>query len=230
MAPVFKAFPTTAELDTGLARFVAARLEAAIAERGAASLVVSGGRTPLGFFARLAEQSLDWPAVSITLVDERWLGPEHADSNERVVRANLLRGPAAAARFVPLKNEAPSAAAGAPATAAALCAMPRPFDVVILGMGEDAHTASLFPGAAELAAGLDPDASAECLALTPPAAPHPRLSLTRAALLDSRCLVLHFTGQRKRSIYQQALGAGPVAAMPVRLALHQTKVDRKSVV
>ena len=143
-------------LARDLADITAARLRAAVSARGAASLVVSGGRTPAPMFRALRACELPWERVTVTLADERWVPADAADSNERMVRAELLQGAAAAARFVGLVNAAPTPEAGRAATDAALRAIPRPFDVVMLGMGNDGHTASLFPDAPALAAALAP--------------------------------------------------------------------------
>lgn len=209
-------FPDRHELGGFLARLIAADLRAAVAERGRASLVVSGGTTPSPLFAALREHELPWENVAITLADERWVSPEHTASNEALVRRELLAGTAARACFVPLKNLAPTPEQGTAETERALATTARPFDVVILGMGEDGHTASLFPGAAELAAGLDLENPASCLAVHPPDLSLPRLSLTLRALLDSRRIVLHFTGESKWQVYQRAQEEGSLEELPIR--------------
>ena len=207
-----------------LAAAVAAMLRSAIAARGAASLVVSGGRTPSAMFARLAREALDWSRVQITLADERWVGFDHPASNERLVHAELLHGAAAAARLVGMKNDAETPHAGAQHAWQMISAMPRPFDVVLLGMGDDGHTASLFPGSAELAAGLDERAMPGCLGVRPVGAPFARLSLNLAALLDSRQLCIQIVGAQKWQVYEQACANGDIAAMPVRAILRQAQV------
>ncbi len=216
------------QLARELARSLAADLEAAVAERGAATLVVSGGSTPAPLFAELRRRVLPWDRVSVTLADERWVAAGDPASNEGLVRRQLLAEEAAAARWVGLKNDAPTPEAGRDECERQLARLPRPFDAVVLGMGADGHTASLFPAAAELAAGLDPESSRLCLAVRPPAAPHPRLSLTLAALLQSRRIVLHITGEEKWSVYRRALGEGPEAELPIRAVLRQA-VLRQSV-
>ena len=115
-------------------------------------------------------------------------------------------------------------AAGAARAWHALDVLARPFDVVVLGMGDDGHTASLFPGSAELAAGLDPAAPPGCLAVHAPAAPHARLSLNLAALLDSRRICVQISGAHEWQVYELARAAGPVAAMPIRALLRQDAV------
>ena len=109
-----KRYPDAAALADRLATDIAASLSRAIAERGVASLVVSGGNSPAKLFQELSARPLDWSRVCVALADERWVDPTDAASNERLVRNALLRGAAAAARFTGLKNAAPSPELGAP--------------------------------------------------------------------------------------------------------------------
>lgn len=205
-----------------LAQHVAAHLKADLARQAQTVLVVSGGRSPVPFFHALAVQPLDWARVTVTLADERWVPPDHADSNEALVRRHLLTGRAAAARLLPLWSGAATPEAGAQVLAPALAALRRPLGQVVLGMGEDGHVASLFPDAPELAEGLR--TQAPILALHPGAAPHPRLSLSLSALLQSRDIALLVSGEAKARLLAEALGGGPVADLPVRAVLRQTAV------
>lgn len=194
----------------------------AIAVRGVATLALSGGRSPIPVLHALSACDLDWSNVIVTLVDERWVVPDHADSNERLIREHLLLGRAADARFVPMKNDAADACAGQTQCEAALAALPWPIDIVVLGMGEDGHTASLFPEAVELAEGLSTQAMT--LAVTPPAAPHQRMTLSAHAILSSRHILLQIGGGAKKAVYDRARAGGPVAELPIRLALCQDDV------
>lgn len=212
-------FADPRQLARELARSIAGDLAAAVDRRGAAALVVSGGSTPRPLFAALRRRELPWERVWVTLADERWVPAADAASNEALVRRHLLADAAAAARWLGLVNEAPTPEDGRDECERRLRALPRPFDVVVLGMGADGHTASLFPGAAELAAGLDPRSPRTCLAVHPARAPHPRLSLTLAALLDSRRIVLHITGEEKWAVYRRALEPGPAEELPIRAVL-----------
>ncbi|HEV7431795.1 MAG TPA: 6-phosphogluconolactonase [Steroidobacteraceae bacterium] len=207
-----------------LAAAIATRLTRALERRPVASLVVSGGSTPYLMYAQLAELKLDWPRVQITLADERWVPIDDADSNERQVRASLLRHGAALARFIGLKSNASQPEEAAAAAWAAVGAMPRPVDVVVLGMGEDGHMASLIPGAPELAAGLDERAAPACIAVQPTTAPHARLSLNLAALLQSRKIYVQTIGALKKRVYEKARAAGPAQDMPIRAILRQNTV------
>jgi 6-phosphogluconolactonase len=217
-------FPDRPALAAALAGEIKVDLEEAIAARGAGSLVVSGGRTPALMFQQLASEKLDWPRAWITLADERWVETTAEASNERFVRDNLLVGPAAAAHFVGLKNPALTPEAGADWATRALTRVPHPFDVVVLGMGDDGHTASLFPGSMALARGLDPAAPPGCIAVNALVAPHARVSLNLAALLDARRIVLHIEGDAKWAVYQRARTPGTTAEFPVRAVLQQKEV------
>lgn len=214
-------------LALDLAGFVAQQLREGLARRAQALLVVSGGSTPMPFFKALSGMALDWSRVYVTLADERWVPSDHADSNERLVREGLLQGLAASARFQPLFNGAVSPEVGQDTVTQALDGLPWPADVVVLGMGGDGHTASLFPHAAELTDALAEGDGPRCLPVAVPAAPNvpvPRLSLTRRALLDTRHLVIHVTGASKLALIEQAMHDGPVAQWPIRLALRQNQV------
>ncbi len=212
------------DLDTlsrGLAARVAAGLRAAIVARGLASLVVSGGRSPIKFFEYLRTEALEWSRVCIALADERWVDPGDPDSNEKLVRDHLLKDAAAEARFSGLKNGAPTPDLGAAFAWETLARVPRPFDIVVLGMGDDGHTASLFPSSPNLASALDTAAAAGCIGMWSPTAPHPRLSLNLSAILDSRHIVLLLNGESKWRVYVAASQPGPVEEMPVRTVLRQ---------
>lgn len=224
MIPRENVFSNPQALVDALADSIAADLRHALEARDQASLVVSGGRTPLPLFTRLNQESVPWPSVWITLADERWVPADSPDSNEGLVRQSLLSGPASHAHFIGLKNAAQTPEQGETACSEAIKVMPRPFDVVILGMGDDGHTASLFPQAPQLDKALDPDSRAICMAIDPVTAPHPRMTLTLAALLDSRRIILHIVGDSKWQIYKQACTPGPVSEFPVRAVLQQTKV------
>jgi 6-phosphogluconolactonase len=199
-----------------LAEQVADALQAAVNARGAASLLVPGGRTPLPFFRALRRHDIDWRHVVVGLTDERWVCAGHADSNARLVRTELLADAAAGATFVPLFNAASTAAMGAAASWQGLATLPRPFDAVVLGMGDDGHFASLFPGSPGLESALDFHAEPACVAMRAPAAPVDRISLNLAALADTRRLFLFITGERKLALIDSAVADG---ALPIRALL-----------
>ncbi len=214
-------FSSPEVLADTLADETANRLADAISARGQASLVVSGGSTPRPFFNRLSRTKISWGRVTVTLADERWVDTGDDSSNEHLVRSELLRNEAACARFIGLKNAAHSAAAGEKECNDTLRTIPRPFDLVILGMGSDGHTASFFPGAGRLPEAVDMQSGRSCIALTPPGAPFKRMTLTMPELLNSRIIILHITGEEKKQVLEKALAEGEAMAMPVRFVLRQ---------
>jgi 6-phosphogluconolactonase len=210
-------------LSLKLAGQVSAGLSAAIAARGSASLVVSGGKSPTKLFEHLRAQALDWSRVCVALADERWVDPTDASSNEKFVRDVLLKEHASAAKFIGLKNAAPTPDVGAVAAWETFARVPRPFDMVILGMGDDGHTASLFPASPNLANALNPNAVAGCVGMWSPIAPQARLRLNLSALLDSRRIVILINGAQKWSTFTTASESGSIADMPIRAVLRQTR-------
>ncbi|MFK7994450.1 MAG: 6-phosphogluconolactonase [Granulosicoccus sp.] len=194
-------------LAARLAQFVADSLQANIDEHGQASLVVSGGSTPAPVFKQLSQASIDWTNVAVTLADERWVPPGHADSNESLVRNTLLVGKASGARFVSLFRDGVSPENAVDDVAREIETMTQPFTVTILGMGNDGHTASLFPDAPEvqLRAAMMLDSQQSVAVLTPPSVNQARITLTRAALLNSTHRILHMTGEGKRQVLTDAL-------------------------
>jgi 6-phosphogluconolactonase len=220
--PPASRFADLGQLSLALAGKIVSALQTAIAARGIASLVVSGGKSPLRLFEILRTKELDWSCVCIALADERWVDPGSPDSNEHLVRSELLREKAGAARFIGLKNAAPTPDSGAVSAWETFARVPRPFDTVVLGMGDDGHTASLFPGSPNLPNALNASASAGCVGMWAPAAPQPRLSLNLSALLDSRRIFILLNGAAKWQTYAKAAAEGPVQDMPIRAVLRQT--------
>lgn len=222
-------FPDAHALARALAGEIQVDLQEAIAMRGRASLVVSGGRTPVALFNQLATEKLPWDKVWVTLADERWVDVHDAASNECLVRTELLQQLAATAQFVGLKNAATTPEEGAQWAWRSLARIPRPFDVVVLGMGDDGHTASLFPASPtnpspQLTQALDTSRPPACVVMQAPVVPQARLSFNLNALLDTRRIVLHIQGEAKWAVYQTAKAHGPTALLPIRAALHQQEV------
>ena len=211
-------FNDTAQLATGLARDVATRLNGAIAANGQATLVVSGGRSPVAFFQALIQQPLDWSKVLVTLADERWVPVEHVDSNAGLLKRHLLTGKAAKARFLSLYRAAASLDAAALEADQALAELPG-IDVLVLGMGDDGHTASLFPNSPNLAEGLDPQSARRCLPMLAPTVPHQRLSMTRALLARAGFTALSVQGPGKLATLRAALAGDDLSEMPIRAFL-----------
>lgn len=201
--------PSANELAQSLGRAVAERLQLALKHAGVASLVVSGGSTPAPVLRYLAGVDIDWSGVCVTLADERWVPPAHPDSNETLVRDTLLQDKASSARFIALYREGLSDEQVLQHVAADVQGMHQPFSVVMLGMGGDGHTASLFPDAPsqELSAAMALDNDETVAFLHPASVSQRRISLTRACLLNSEHRFLHITGAGKRTVLLDALAA-----------------------
>jgi 6-phosphogluconolactonase len=212
-------FADGAQLAPAFAQWTADLLQRSVDERGEALLVVSGGTTPKRFFAALAEQTIDWARVAITLADERCVADDNPRSNALLLRQTLLRDRAIAARFTPLADSRLSPDQELAAANARIADLPLPADLVILGMGDDGHTASWFPGGDHLAEALDPGTKKLVLPMRAPAAPEPRLTLTARVILRARTLALHVEGADKTATLGRALADGPIEEMPIRAAL-----------
>lgn len=215
-------FTTAEELAVHVADEVSNRLRHAIAMRGSASLVVSGGKSPIPMFHHLSRSVLDWDKVTITLADERWVSPDDSESNEGLVRKHLLVAEAARARFVPIKVPLDHPDDATKTVCDALSSITTPFDAVLLGMGDDGHTASWFPDSPRIASCFAD--SGTCFSIESPVARIPRMTLTPAAILNSRFILLSFSGQKKREVFERARIPGDPKELPVRVVLHQTGV------
>ncbi|WP_018898470.1 6-phosphogluconolactonase [Rhizobium sp. 2MFCol3.1] len=227
MAATMHNFANAAELARNLADKVAASLSTAIAKKGTAEIAVSGGSTPKAFFQELSTRDLDWTKVTITLVDERFVPADNPRSNHLLVISNLLQNKAKAAKFQPLYQSAATVEEAAKLSTAATASIGNPFDVVILGMGGDGHTASFFPGGSNLAVALDPKTPRGIITMDADGAGEPRLTFTFSSLQDAGLLVLHIEGDGKKDVLAKAEGAGDEAEMPIRAILRRaaTPVD-----
>ncbi len=185
-------------------------LDAGLASRGAAALLVSGGSTPAEAYRRLAAQARDWASVVVGLVDERWVDPGDPRSNEGLLRHTLLMGPAAA-RFQPMKTRDATTQGGVEAVDLRYReAFEGGLDAVLLGMGADGHTASWFPGAQGLDVALDPESMRWVTAIDAREAPvagdcPERMTVTLAALRRARRIVLLLFGEEKREVLEEAM-------------------------
>jgi 6-phosphogluconolactonase len=212
-----------------LASDVAERLRLAIAQRGQAHLCVSGGKSPVALMTALSRQTLDWSRVQISLADERCVPTGHRDSNAALVREHLLQHGAARARFVPLVKQAaeplPPVQVLADQADQAMRAL-GPADVLILGMGADGHTASIFPGMTQWEQAIDAQGSRVCLPVqadcVPAQAPYPRITQTLAQLLKARHIVLPVAGADKIDVLKRACGTAQLL-YPISHVLHQTQ-------
>ena len=198
-----------------LALAAAETLADALDAPGPASLVASGGSTPSATYRRLSVMDINWSRVTVTLGDERWIDASAPESNERMIRETLLQDYAEAARFLPLRGHGAGPDDDAMAVEPELRGM-APFSAVLLGMGEDGHVASLFPGNPS----PPPDRWCVGVAMSGLAPFVPRITLTPLALLATRSLVLQITGHAKRTIVEQVL-AGDSVDLPVAQVLRQ---------
>lgn len=205
-------FPSIKLATQALAERVTSTLNEAISERGRASIAVSGGRTPRLVFQHMRQHKVSWDRVIVTLTDERWVTPDRAESNERLVRKHLLIGPAKAATFVPMFGGESSPHSGQAACEQRLSSIGMPLDAVYLGMGADGHIASLFPGhpAVNIRSSL-------CVAVSAPEIHPPRMSLTGAAIMGAGRIFLLFAGADKLSAYMKAQQEGTCRELPLRI-------------
>lgn len=220
------------ELASLLADEISTRLNSAIAEKGRAIIALSGGSTPKPLFEALAEADIDWSKVVITLVDERWVPPSHALSNQAFMYEFLLSKLPQSIRFVPLYQLAEnvdSSLAGVLDTYCEVTAsppeQPAAFDVVVLGMGEDGHTASFFPDADNIADLVDPNNSQALLSCESPTTQVPRVTWSVPVLTNTSLLVLHITGQSKKVVFNEAALPGDRQELPIRSALFQPNTE-----
>lgn len=223
MAHQMKIFETGAALAAGLADAVASALARAIAKKGVATLAVSGGSTPKAFFEALSTRQLDWPKVKVTLVDERFVAEDNPRSNHLLVKTHLLKDKAAAAEFVPLYRPEATIEDAAVTASGNVPGITEPFDVAILGMGTDGHTASFFPGGDHLSAALDLSQPRRVMTMEAPGAGEARLTLSFSALHDAGLLVVHIEGAEKKSVLDRALSGTDEMDMPIRAVLERAR-------
>jgi len=205
------------QLAEQLAEAVFQALQEDLNHQERALLVVSGGSTPVPFFKALSAKPLPWERIDITLADERWVGEESTDSNAKLVREHLLQGEATAAQFIPLTCDASTPEEGVEEVAKRMDALAWPASVVILGMGGDGHTASLFPDSRELDLALATDEL--LVAVRTPSQPQPRITFSADRLHQARRHFLHITGDDKRAVLAKALNGDDVRQLPIRVFL-----------
>lgn len=210
------------QASAALAVEVAQRLEAGIAARGRAALALAGGSSPVELFEHLSAINLEWARVSIVPTDERWVAPTHEQSNEGLFRRRLVHDRAASANLVSLYQPGRTPTGGLSVVTRRLAEMPSTFDAVVLGLGTDGHTASLFPDASNIADMLA--SPADCVVPAFDDDRIERISLGPTRLLATRALYLLFFGDDKRAVYERALDDGPAVDLPVRAMLQQTHV------
>ena len=204
-------------------------LSESISKHGSATLLVSGGSTPAPLYEALSKTELTWKKIKVALVDERWVDAQHAASNEALIKRSLLINNAKAASFTGMKTSDQRASKGQSEAVSRYRALPQPFTVAIIGMGNDGHTASLFPHATGLknALNVDNEQLTASINAKPSAVTGPhteRLSMTIAGLLKCERLIILLSGEDKLAVFDQAMKPGPVEDMPIRALLNQDKV------
>ncbi|MDO4997561.1 MAG: 6-phosphogluconolactonase [Neisseria sp.] len=209
-----------------LSEQVANALNRVLQTQERATLAVSGGRSPIAFFQALSQTDLAWERVNITLVDERIVPTTHADSNTQLVRQYLLQNQAAEATWLPMIDDAADECRLQDTQAAVDFALQhhQPADVVVLGMGGDGHTASLFPQAPQFANGIRADYPQPLLHTTPVTAPHERISMTLAAIERSSAQFLAIAGAEKMAVLEQAKQQVQTA-LPISYVLHSEQTQ-----
>lgn len=201
---------------------ISAVLKQALKTRGAASLMVSGGSSPKPLYQTLSQMDLDWSNVTISLVDERWVDPGQLGSNEDFIRENFLQNKANQAKFFGLKTSHKTVAEGLAEAELRFADIPQPFDVCVMGMGGDMHTASWFPNSIGLETALsseNPNVLCEVDATgCPVAGDHTsRITLTLQAVLASHSIILFIPGAKKHAVFktvpEKQLHDAPVQAL-----------------
>lgn len=208
-------------LAVWLSEHVAKSLGDAVTKNGHASIAVSGGGTPKLFFAELSKQDIDWQKITITLVDERWVDGNSERSNAKLVHDLLIQNHASNANFLPLFN-ADINASQINDIADKYKAL-LPFDVVILGMGGDGHTASFFPGGNTLRDATNPNTADILIDLEAEGAGEPRVTFTLPPLINAGETILHIEGAGKKQVFDEANNKGDADALPIRHVLNNCR-------
>lgn len=214
---VFKSFDDKAALQQAAADWITAALSDAIERRGNAVFMGSGGRTPGPIYETLSNADIDWEKVHVGLCDERWVDRDHPASNGAMLERTLLQNKAAAADYVPMKinGDDPFAAVEAVNDLYLDASLT---DVMLLGMGPDAHTLSWFSGACGYDAAIDPDSTSIVAAIeaieSDVTGPNLlRMTLTQPCVAYARKVLLLITGADKRGVFETASDDAPVSLM-----------------
>lgn len=199
-----KKYTSRGQLIEELSFNITILLQQGLDERGAGSMLLSGGSTPGPLYEKLSETEFDWNKIWFAPTDERWVAPDHQDSNERLIRKSLIKNKASGANFVGLKSPGDDPRAGMQHTEQKLLEMPMPFDVTLLGMGEDGHFASLFPNLADTQVAMDMNNKYLCYPVRREGDEHDRMTITYRAILNSKMIILFFYGDNKLQVFKEA--------------------------
>ena len=202
-------------LASDLCQSIGEILNEAIRKKGRACMAVSGGSTPIPLFKEFSLLSIDWKKVDLTLVDERWVDPKNTDSNELLIRTHLITNKASKVNFIPLKNNSKTVQGGQKNSEEMLKNITLPFDVIVLGMGPDGHTASLFPCSEEISDAMDLNNPNMLILTSPKTAPYQRISLTAKVITESKNIFLHLNGSSKLHTLESAMEYKDSSKMPI---------------
>ncbi len=214
-------YPDRDILMTGLASKMVGELRSCLLQHDRASLAVPGGTTPAPAFELISDADLDWSRIHVMLTDERWLPEDSGRSNTGLLRRHLLKGKAAAAPYVPLYGGTDTPE-GSIDTLSDDVLPQLPISVMLLGMGADMHTASIFPGADRLEDALSKNAP-PLMAMRAPGAPEPRITLTAPVLQSAKSVHVLITGPEKREALEKAQTLDPIEA-PISLVLKHATI------
>ncbi len=195
-------FNVCSSLDETLQALKAALLSSidkSIKAKDHCAIALAGGGTPQPLYRELSHSKLPWYKLTVTLTDERWVPTDHQDSNQNMITQCLLNQAGSELKFIPLKNNFASAIEGEAGCEASLSAQMKQLDVVVLGMGDDGHFASIFPDTDNVSVLLDQSTPQKCMAVSPPGK-QPRMSLTLSYLLTAKVIYLLITGDKKKQI------------------------------
>ncbi|WP_405600012.1 MULTISPECIES: 6-phosphogluconolactonase [unclassified Pseudoalteromonas] len=225
---VEKFFDNKDALTKELSATLEQSLRDGIENNGRAVLMVSGGSSPAPAYKHLSTLDLDWKNVDVAMVDERWVDTTHEKSNEVFIKNTLLQNYGSAANFITMKNTAATAQQGVQECEAAYSELKSPYDVTILGMGPDGHTASLFPNAEGLEHGLTTTQSVcaiNAIQSDVTGSITERMTLTLNAIAQSKVVKLLISGEEKLAVYKQAKAGGDVNDMPLRAVLNHPSIN-----
>lgn len=223
-----KFFDTKEALTAELSASLEQSLLSGIEQDGRAVLMVSGGSSPAPAYKHLSTLELDWKNIDIAMVDERWVDVDHEKSNEAFIKSTLLQNHAAGANFITMKNAAATAEQGSEECEKAFQQLKKSFDVTILGMGPDGHTASLFPHAQGLDHGLTTSqrvCAINAIESDVTGSITERMTLTLSAIAQSKVVKLLISGEEKLAVYKAAKAGGEVNDMPLRAVLNHPTIN-----
>ncbi|MCW8875994.1 MAG: 6-phosphogluconolactonase [Kangiellaceae bacterium] len=221
-------YSTREELFQKAANQCASQITRGIEKQGRASIAVPGGSTPAPVFELLSRMSLDWHNVLIAPTDERWVDINEPTSNQKLLQDTLLVNQAKDARLMAMKNSAATATLGQKESEQSINELERPFDIVMIGMGNDGHFASLFPGSSPFEQAMDLDNSKSCIAIDATGCPvagdnTERMSLTLSAILDAKLVMVLITGNDKLEVLRLAEKENNPSDKPIAALLNQNE-------